>query len=229
VDVSVQPDRFSPDGDGRDDILSFGVRIEEIGEIAYWYLEILDPRDRFFYDDGGSGEPPAAIRWNGIARNGERVVSAERYRWRIEIADTLSNTTTVEGTFQTDVLVERTERGYRIQIPGIQFEPNSARLVAGNNEMVLDRVAEILQRFPEYAIQVEGQGVNVTGTSEEGTRELQPLWLARAETVRDALVTRGISPRRLEPVGRGGTEPIVPHTDLDNRWKNRRVDFLLIR
>ena len=29
--------------------------------------------------------------------------------------------------------------------------------------------------------------------------------------------------------GLGGTEPVVPFSDLKNRWKNRRVEFILIK
>jgi flagellar motor protein MotB len=29
--------------------------------------------------------------------------------------------------------------------------------------------------------------------------------------------------------GYGGTRPVVPHGDLQNRWKNRRVEFILER
>jgi flagellar motor protein MotB len=28
-------------------------------------------------------------------------------------------------------------------------------------------------------------------------------------------------------VGVGGKDPLVPHSDLENRWKNRRVEFIL--
>jgi outer membrane protein OmpA-like peptidoglycan-associated protein len=47
--------------------------------------------------------------------------------------------------------------------------------------------------------------------------------------VKEALVERGLDQDRMSVVGRGGTDPIVPHTDLDNRWKNRRVEFILVR
>jgi flagellar motor protein MotB len=29
--------------------------------------------------------------------------------------------------------------------------------------------------------------------------------------------------------GLGGSQPVVPHGDMVNRWKNRRVEFILIR
>jgi outer membrane protein OmpA-like peptidoglycan-associated protein len=76
---------------------------------------------------------------------------------------------------------------------------------------------------------VEGHAVNITQTEREEREELLPLSTARAETVRQALIDRGMEPDRISIVGRGGSRPIVPHTDLDNRWKNRRVEFILIR
>lgn len=236
LDVRVHPRRFSPDDDGVDDRLFFDVELHDISPIQFWYLEVLDPRGRFFYDDGGSGAPPRRIFWDGYARNGERVVSAAEYRWSLQVVDELGNETVVEGAIETDVLVERTDRGYRIQVPGITFLPDSAELVLDSgrpegqrNITVLDRIVEIFERYPDYAVIVEGHAVNVTGTDREQREELLPLSLARARSVRDALVERGVPARRLEATGRGGAVPIVPHGDVENRWKNRRVEFLLVR
>jgi len=43
------------------------------------------------------------------------------------------------------------------------------------------------------------------------------------------LVENGVDPRRLTVVGLGSSEPVVPFTDVQNRWKNRRVEFVLIK
>ena len=61
----------------------------------------------------------------------------------------------------------------------------------------------------------------------EQNEELLPLSKARAETVRDELVRLGVSKDRLSVTGVGGAKPLVPHSDLQNRWKNRRVEFIL--
>lgn len=236
IDVRISPRRFSPDDDGVDDRVFFDLNVRDISDLQYWYLEVLDPQGRFFYDDGGSGAPPLRLRWDGYARNGERVVSAAEYRWTLEVVDVQGNSGIAEGTVETDVLVERTDRGYRIQVPGITFEPNSADLIlepgrpeGERNITVLDRIVEILDRYPEYAIIVEGHAVNVSGTEREQRDELLPLSLQRARSVRQELIDRGIQSRRVEAAGRGGAVPIVPHTDEQNRWKNRRVEFLLVR
>ena len=68
---------------------------------------------------------------------------------------------------------------------------------------------------------------NVTNTEKEEIEELVPLSQARAAFVKEEL--RNI--RRFEcttfTVGLGGRQPVVPHSDRDNWWKNRRVEFIL--
>lgn len=236
VEVTVAPEPFSPDGDGIDDTVEFTLAVEDDSPLRYWILEIFDPVGEFFYDVGGRGEPPRRIVWDGHARTGERVVSAERYPWRLEVADDLGNVSVREGTLQVDVLVEPYNGGYRIQLPSIIFPPNSAFLDldpdsddGAQNRAVILRLAEILRRFPDYQIVVEGHAVNVSGTEREHREELLPLSRDRAASVRQALVGLGVPARLLTAEGRGGAAPIVPHTDETNRWKNRRVDFLLKR
>lgn len=232
--VVVDPLPFSPDGDGVADITYFNTVFRDRSDIAYWYLEIIDPRGAFFYDLGGEGVPPERIGWDGRARNGELVLSAETYTWRYEITDVLGNRSVINGELPIDILVEPYQGGYRIQIPSITFEPNSSRLhidgpghEAERNRDVLDRISRILRRYPEYSVVVEGHAVNISGTEREEREELIPLSQERAGAVRRALIDRGVPPGMLVAEGRGGTVPLVDHNDLDMRWKNRRVDFIL--
>ena len=93
---------------------------------------------------------------------------------------------------------------------------------------------EILGKYSAYKIRIEGHAVSVYWDNPDRARreeqeELQPLSLARAEAVKDTLVDLGIAESRMTAVGMGGTQPVVPHGDLENRWKSRRVEFILIR
>jgi outer membrane protein OmpA-like peptidoglycan-associated protein len=47
--------------------------------------------------------------------------------------------------------------------------------------------------------------------------------------IREALVERGIDEDRIEINWFGGSDPIVPFSDLDGRWVNRRVEFYIVR
>ena len=236
VDVSLSPVPFSPDNDGLDDELKISIAVTDVSPITAWRLEILDRNRRFFNEFSGRGAPASEVIWDGRAADGELVISAEDYPYRLTVSDELGNTTTREGVIPVDILVIRDGDRLKVQISSITFEPNSPELIidptderGAKNRAILLRLAQIFEKYSSYSIRIEGHAVNVTGTEREEREELQPLSLARAQAVKDAMVELGISERRVSVMGRGGTEPIVPHTDLDNRWKNRRVEFILIR
>jgi outer membrane protein OmpA-like peptidoglycan-associated protein len=44
-----------------------------------------------------------------------------------------------------------------------------------------------------------------------------------------ALAGLGIAESRITTEGMGASRPIVPFSDLVNRWKDRRVEFILIK
>jgi outer membrane protein OmpA-like peptidoglycan-associated protein len=93
----------------------------------------------------------------------------------------------------------------------------------------MKRIAEILNKFKDYRVQVEGHANPVLRTAAEERNELQPLSEQRARAVVNILVDFGVARSRLSAVGRGGTRPVVRYEDRDNWWKNRRVEFILIK
>lgn len=236
VNVQLAPLPFSPDNDGVNDELAIRLNATDQSPIQAWRFEILDRNERFFAEFTGRGEPASSLLWNGRASDGELVISAEDYPYRLTIQDELGNRTVSEGVIPIDILVVRDGDRLKVQISNITFAPNSPALIldptderGARNLAILERLAEVFDKYSSYAIRIEGHAVNVTGTEREEREELQPLSLARAETVKAAMIEAGIAERRVSTLGRGGTEPIVPHTDTDNRWKNRRVEFVLIR
>ena len=57
---------------------------------------------------------------------------------------------------------------------------------------------------------------------------LQPLTERRAQSVKQALINKGIEQHRINKEAFGGNAPIVDVQDTDIRWKNRRVEFVLV-
>ena len=51
----------------------------------------------------------------------------------------------------------------------------------------------------------------------------------RAKTVKAALIDYGIKEDKIAVYGIGGANPLVPFSDSENRWKNRRVEFILVK
>jgi len=255
VDITVKPEYFSPDGDGVDDTLTFGISTEKNAGITEWKLEILEtavvesassqePKPtRSFKIWTGKGNPPAQITWDGKSDKGELVESATDYPFEFTCWDALGNQTKVKGIIAVDVLVIRDGDRLKIKVPSIVFRANHADFIGldaetvARNQKVVARIAQILNKFPDYRIRIEGHGNNVgkmlgysaSRIQQEEINELIPLSTERAEVVRKMLVDNGVDPRRLTVNGLGSSEPVVPFTDVENRWKNRRVEFVLIK
>jgi outer membrane protein OmpA-like peptidoglycan-associated protein len=236
VDVTLDGLPFSPDNDGLNDELRILMDVDDLSGVDSWAFTILDRNDRLFREFDGRGKPSSAIIWDGRSATGETVISAEDYPYEVAVTDNLGNTATRRGSIPIDILVVREGDRLKVRIASITFQPNSPELVVDpatdqgqKNLDILRRLVDVFGKYREYDIRIEGHAVNVTGTEREEREELKPLSLARAQEVKDALVGLGMSERRISVLGRGGTEPVVPHTDLEERWKNRRVEFILIR
>jgi OOP family OmpA-OmpF porin len=90
---------------------------------------------------------------------------------------------------------------------------------------LLDEVAKVIQENPHV------QKVNVEGhASDEGDENYNlTLSKARAEAVRLYLVSKGVSADRLSSAGFGETKPLVANDTPENREKNRRVEFNIVK
>jgi flagellar motor protein MotB len=238
--AAATPALFSPDDDGVDDTLSIRLEAADESGIGPWSAHVLDPGGQIFMQWSGTGAPRSTVSWNGRSATGELVQSAEDYALVFRAEDTVGNGTAVSTTVPIDILVIRDGDRLKIVISSIYFKEFTPDFVdvpadrARDNLLTLDRLAEKLLKFPQYNIRVEGHAVSVywniparARTEEQAV--LQPLSRARAVAVRDALVQRGAPAPRMTVAGFGGTQPVVPHGDLQNRWKNRRVEFVLSR
>ncbi len=239
IALDHRPGYFSPDGDGNDDLLTISISAVDPSSIDHWSASILDPNGQLFAEWGGTGRPPLVIRWDGLSISGQLVQAAEDYQVIVTATDTVWNTGSGETLVPIDILV--TPEGDRLRVSSIYFEPNTAEFEnpddperSQRNTETLDRLAQVLRRYPQYAIRIEGHATHLLSFDPmraqiEHFQVLVPLSFARAEAIRQALVRRGIPRSRMTIFGYGGIRPAVPHTDELNRWKNRRVEFILER
>jgi outer membrane protein OmpA-like peptidoglycan-associated protein len=102
------------------------------------------------------------------------------------------------------------------------FDVDSAIVKQGAYDEI-DRVAQVLIKYPQTKIRVEGHTDN-TG-SEDYNLELSN---KRALAVKDALVNRNIDPARLQIVGFGQAKPIAGNDTEAGRQMNRRVKIVII-
>ncbi len=239
ITVALKGIPFSPDKDGTNDLLTIGMTMEDPSPVLLWNADIVDPAGTPFAAFSGKGNP-APLVWDGRSADGELVQSAEDYRLDISAMDSVGNRSAVTSTIPVDILVMKEGDQYRIIISSVYFEPYTADYlslepnIVARNLKTLDRLAEVLKKYPAYRIRIEGHAVRVLWDQKEKwkTEEdeiLMPLSVLRAAVIRDALVERGIELARLSITGFGGYKPVVPHSDMVNRWKNRRVEFVLFK
>lgn len=86
----------------------------------------------------------------------------------------------------------------------------------------LDKVADVLQRYPKTIVHVVGH-TDSTG-SESYNQDLSE---RRAESVVGYFTRQGINQSRLVPMGRGETEPRADNNTEAGRQLNRRVEIIV--
>jgi len=245
LDLSSTPDLFSPDNDGVNDVLSIRLKAEDVSPVARWSLDIYEPvmesgtnPVHLFKHFEGVSAPVGELMWNGRGNSGDLVQSAVDYPYVYTATDALGNTSTKTGAIGIDVLVIREGDRFRIQIPSIMFPANSAvfnglnQSTLDNNNRVIKRVAQILNKFKGYKVIVEGHAnpTTASGTAREQEEpSLKALSEKRAGFVLEQLVRNSVTRNRLSFTGAGGSMPMVPFEDHSGWWKNRRVDFILIK
>jgi flagellar motor protein MotB len=248
LSAEYEPLYFSPDGDGRNDQLYITLSVSGVDAISSWNFEILQPslagNSSVFKRFSGTGIPSERVVWNGRSDRGELVQAATDYPYIYTITDANGNKSPpLNGQIHVDVFVMRRSDGrLQIQVPSIIFRTNAAdftgltRDVVSNNSLVIQRIATILNRYPDYQVQVEGHAnpENAPGSTARITEER---FESRAGSVSENralaivrfLVTNGVAETRLTAVGMGISTPIVTFEDRENWWQNRRVEFFLKR
>lgn len=121
------------------------------------------------------------------------------------------------------VLVVKTDTQIEIKRP-ILFDTGKATIRAGVSFEILDQVASVMRSNPGIKVVIEGhtdsrgsEGYNLT------------LSEARANSVRAALVERGIPQSRMDARGFGETKPVASNRTRKGRSANRRVEFNILQ
>jgi len=119
-----------------------------------------------------------------------------------------------------DVAVKREGDLLALTLKGdVTFATNSDVVLPGlYNE--LDRIAQILVKYPQTTIVVEGHTDSVGSDTYN-----QQLSERRAWSVQRLLVQRGVSEARITPIGYGETRPVASNDTPEGRQMNRRVEI----
>lgn len=108
-------------------------------------------------------------------------------------------------------------------IKGIQFDTGKATIRKESNK-VLDDAVKVLTQYGDLRIAISGHTDNV-GESQKNIELSQ----ARANSVKEYMVGKGIATGRVETRGAGPNEPVADNSTDKGRQENRRIEFKLLQ
>jgi outer membrane protein OmpA-like peptidoglycan-associated protein len=122
----------------------------------------------------------------------------------------------------SELKARETERGWVLTLRNdVLFDSGSAALKPGGHKAV-ENLAQLMQKQPGGGIAIEGF-TDSTGSPEANRR----LSEARAAAVKQALVERGIEPKRIQTRGYGPAFPVASNETAVGRQLNRRVEVVI--
>lgn len=147
--------------------------------------------------------------------------AAGGYVWSKHMAD--KKVAMERATQGTGVAVTQTQDNQlKLQIPSdVSFDTGRSDIKA-NLRPILDQFASGLANQPNTVVRIIGHTDSVGSDAVN-----DPLSYQRAQSTRDYLSARGVSPNRVSIEGRGQREPIATNATADGRAQNRRVEIYL--
>ena len=144
----------------------------------------------------------------------------------IRVRDQLSVAATTSGGAEPmvrDYALTPIEVGSTVNLENVLFDRGNAAMLPGSYE-TLDEVVSFLQENPAVEIEVAGH------TDNQGRADLNlTLSRERAAAVKQYLVEQGVDTNRITQQGYGGTRPLVSNAIEEERSKNRRVEFTILK
>ncbi len=102
---------------------------------------------------------------------------------------------------------------------GVNFQTNSAELMT-ESFRALDEIVPGIQNSPEVTFEIAGHTDNRGNPTKN-----QMLSQARAQSVANYFIQKGVDPKRLKVMGYGSSRPLGPNTSAEGRALNRRVEL----
>lgn len=244
--VTIDPQPFTPGAEGDSGKVTFKLTTAPGGaEVASWRLFVIHPDGRRFADFISENHEDSQVVWDGHDQSGNTLEAGTTYKVSVQVVDSFGNTGTFESTLKVSPATVVTP--VTVSLDGtllaqlqVYFPANSADLTqidaakAKSNADSLDKLAALLQQSAGSKIRVVGHANQVlwqdaAKAKYEQTATLIPLSKARAQAVLAALKTRGLDAKLFDVTGVGAEGNVVPFSDSANIWKNRRVEFIIVR
>lgn len=179
------------------------------------------------FESGANSRRNNSYAEKKIAKNENQTYGAKNHPQKKkdsadEIQSKISAGKNSSSKSEKKVIVENTAAGIRLTMQNLNFKPDSAELLPGENER-LDQIAQVLKEVPDQMFLVEGHTASVG--YEKGEMKLS---VERANSVANALIQRGIPREKFICKGSGGTKPIADNSTQEGKAKNRRVEITIL-
>lgn len=138
----------------------------------------------------------------------------EAEKARAELAQQLKELSELQG--------QLTDRGIVLTIGDVLFATGKSSLNA-SAQRSMDKLAEFLQKKQNRNLLVEGHTDSV-GSDEYN----QGLSEQRAESVKNALIQRGVAAERIATIGYGKKYPLASNATTAGKQQNRRVEAIIL-
>ncbi len=159
----------------------------------------------------GSGDGVLNVKYNANptrkSRSGQIVVESQ------DLNQTLT------------IIQERVKPGTIVKdkpliLEGVHFKSGSATIEKESFE-TLDEMVATMKYYPELIVEIQGY------TDNTGSLAInQKLSQARADAVREYLISKGIAGSRMTAKGFGPENPVAPNNTPEGRAQNRRIEFV---
>jgi len=113
---------------------------------------------------------------------------------------------------------------HEIILHNVYFETDKWDLLPSSYKELDEQLLKLMNDKPDIIIEISGHTDN-TGTNEHNLQ----LSENRANAVSEYLISKGISINRIIHKGYGNNKPIAPNDTKENKAKNRRVEFKIVK
>jgi outer membrane protein OmpA-like peptidoglycan-associated protein len=145
---------------------------------------------------------------------------ADKQRAQLSAEDAQRNAASLEAQLR-DLQAKQTDRGLVLTLGDVLFDSGQATLKPGAASTI-DRLAAFLTQSPERSVAIEGH------TDSMGSDSFNlSLSENRANSVKAALVAKGIQAQRIVAVGKGEGVPVASNDNSAGRQQNRRVEIIV--
>ncbi len=155
----------------------------------------------------------------------QRAAAAEAARQQAEAARQQATAAQAQAAKLEAQLAEmkarKTDRGMVLTLGDVLFDTGRAELKPGAMRTI-DQLATFMRENPERTVAIEGYTDSIGSDSFN-----QTLSERRAESVRSALILRGIDMRRISARGFGEASPVATNDTAAGRQQNRRVEVVI--